>query len=185
MQNPFWISFKLLGFFSLTAGALYPLLVWGLARPFFRWEAEGSLVFNQEGKAIGSELIAQDFTDPIFFHPRPSASGFQTLPSGASNLGATSQALKETIEKRKKERGQSAPADLVMASGSGLDPHLSPQAALFQVQRIVEIRKKEGLEPCAVASAVRDLVEEPTFGVLGQSRVNVLKLNLWLKERCN
>jgi K+-transporting ATPase ATPase C chain len=170
---------------TLLTGLGYPLLVTGIAGVAFPDQAPGSLLRRPDGKVIGSRLIGQGFAAAGYFHPRPSAAGsggYDAAASGGSNLGPTSKALVEAVGRRvaalRADGVQGpVPADLVTASGSGLDPHLSPAAALVQVPRVAAARNlPEG--------RVRTLVEEhaklPVLGILGEPHVNVLELNLAL-----
>ena len=148
-------------------------------------KASGSLLYVN-GTVVGSELIGQNFTSPGYFHGRPSAVGYAGNNSGASNYGPTSAKLMEQVRQRveqvRRENGlfpnASVPADLVLASGSGLDPHISVEGAMLQVQRVARVR---GL-PSEVKALVDQHTEYPQFGFLGQERVNVLSLNLALDE---
>ena len=180
---------------TLITGLAYPLAMTGIAGVLFPRQAQGSLI-EKDGKVVGSALIGQEFKDDKYFHGRPSATtapdpadSSKTVPapynaanSGGSNLGPTSKALndriKEDVEKLKAENpGSSVPVDLVTTSGSGLDPDVSPEAALFQVPRVAKARNMP-------EERVRDLVNKTTqgrlLGLLGEPRVNVLALNLAL-----
>lgn len=163
---------------TLLTGILYPLAMTGIAQLFFSKPANGSLLFVR-GKLVGSELLAQKFEAPRYFWPRPSVADFATVPSGASNKGPTAADLKKTIEERRARFGPDAPVDLLTASGSGLDPHISPEAARFQVPRVAAARY---LPNEKVTALVDRLTEPPQLGFLGEPRVNVLQLNLALDQ---
>jgi K+-transporting ATPase ATPase C chain len=177
-------SLRLLGALALLTGLVYPLLVTAVARVAFPRQAQGSLV-RRDGKPIGSELLAQNFTNAIYFWPRPSGADFATLPSGASNKGPTSSDLKKLVEERAAQwRGAHrlavdapVPPELLLASGSGLDPHLSPAAARFQLDRVAEARGFDATRKRALSALVSRLTEPAQFGFLGEPRVNVLLLN--------
>lgn len=166
---------------------IYPLFVYWIAAAAFPEKANGSLIVTKDGTVRGSGLIGQGFTGEKYFHPRPSAAGngYDSLSSGGSNFGPTSQklndAIKERIEAYRKENGMKAdeavPADAVTASASGLDPHISPGNAELQLARVARVR---GLEIERVRQLVKRNTEGPDLGVLGEARVNVLKLNMAL-----
>lgn len=169
---------------TLLTGLAYPLAITGIAKTVMPGQANGSLI-ERDGAIIGSTLIGQTFTSDRYFWPRPSATGpepYNAAASSGSNLGTTSAKLKDRVSvdvARLAESGmaQPVPADAVMTSGSGLDPHVSPAFADAQVTRVAQAR---GLEPAAVTSLVLQQTENPTFGVIGEARVNVLELNLAL-----
>lgn len=175
---------------SLITGIIYPLGISGLAQVLFNKQANGSLIYNDKGQAVGSELLAQKFTSARYFWPRPSAVDFATIPSGASNLGPTSAVLKAAIADRSAALRQAhqlpaeaaVPAELVHGSGSGLDPHITVEAARFQLERICRERSLDGLQKQALFQLVEQQVEPQTAGVLGARRINVLLLNLKLDE---
>ena len=180
---------------TAITGLAYPLAITGLAQALFPRQAAGSLILR-DGRPIGSELIGQAFADPRHFHGRPSATTTpdprdpaKTLPapynaanSGGSNLAPTAQALvgrvtADATALHAEAPGTPLPADLLTTSASGLDPHISPAAALFQVPRIAKAR---GLSEAALRALVAAHTEAPLFGLIGQPRVNVLALNLAL-----
>jgi potassium-transporting ATPase KdpC subunit len=175
-----------LGVFTLLVGLAYPLLVFGIGQVAFRGAADGSLV-RSGGRVVGSSLIGQSWDAPQYFWSRPSAAGdgYDAGASGASNLGPTSRKLADTVRRRldallRANPGKTAaevPAELVTASGSGLDPDISPAAAEFQVDRVARAR---GLDPEQVRALVRDHTQGRALGFLGEPRVNVLELNLAL-----
>jgi K+-transporting ATPase ATPase C chain len=164
---------------TLNTGIVYPLIVTAFAQ-LFSGKATGSLIVVN-GKAVGSELIGQPFSDPKYFWSRPSATSpqpYNGASSSGSNLGPTNKALHEAVAERLKQFEQKpVPADLVTASASGLDPHISPEAAQFQVSRVAKAR---GLTEERIQELLVRHTEARTFGLLGEPRVNVLRLNLTL-----
>jgi K+-transporting ATPase ATPase C chain len=171
---------------TLLLGIIYPALITAAAQVTFPDQADGSIV-RRDGMILGSKLLGQANNDPRYFWPRPSATAYNALPSGASNEGPASEALAGLVRQREAEfRAKHGledrivvPVEMLFASGSGLDPHISPQAARLQVDRVARAR---GIETAVVSALLEDHVERPQLGFLGQPRVNVLLLNLALDE---
>ena len=166
--------------FAMLLGFAYPLALTGIGQLVFPHQANGSLIVDK-GKIIGSELLAQGFAADRYFHPRPSAAGkgYDPLASGGSNLGPASQALHDRIAGdvrvlKTSVPGAQVPLDLVTASASGLDPHITPEAALYQLPRVAKAR---GIDEERLRVMVMAATEHPLLGFLGEDRVNVLMLN--------
>jgi potassium-transporting ATPase KdpC subunit len=193
-MKPFLASLKpatyCLALLTLLLGIIYPLFIWGIGALCFRSQANGTLFYYQDGKVIGSEWIAQKFTKPEYFHPRPSSAGdkgYDAANSSGSNLGPTSQKLADALHQRassyrlenKLSPETPIPADAITTSGSGLDPHISVANALLQASRVASARS-------FVEEDVRKLIVEytqgPTLGLFGEARINVLRLNLALDK---
>lgn len=174
-------------FFTLLLGLAYPLAITAAARAMAPFQAGGSLIRTASGTVIGSALIAQGFTRPEYLHPRPSAAGkgYDATSSGGSNLGPLNPDLLKRVKGdakalRKEDGSGEIPADAVTTSASGLDPEISPANARLQIARIALAR---GIDPASVQSVVDQDTRGPTWGFLGQPRVNVLKVNLALDAR--
>lgn len=181
-------------FFTLVTGVLYPAVITGIAQVVFPYQTNGSLITDEAGTVVGSELIGQQFSEPTYFWGRLSSTGpvpYNAAASSGSNYGPMNPALIgedgiiqsriTALEEANAAAGVTfdtpIPVDLVTASGSGLDPHISPAAAQYQVARIAALR---GVDPATVQSLVDQHTEDRTFGILGEPRVNVLQLNLAL-----
>jgi len=174
---------------AVVCCGLYPLIVFGISQLLFRDQANGSLITAADGSVRGSRLLGQAFSDPKYFHPRPSAAGngYDATNSGGSNLGPTSRKLNDAIKERlagyRAENGLSesapVPADAVTASGSGLDPHISLQNAELQIPRVVKAR---GVAEEKVRELIRQNTNGRDFGVFGEPGVNVLQLNRALDQ---
>ena len=166
--------------FTVLTGVAYPLAMTGLGQALFPSAANGSLV-EMNGKVVGSSLIGQNFSSDKYFHGRPSAAGkdgYDATSSSGSNLAPSSKALIEAVKQRVADLGAGpVPDDLVLASASGLDPDISPEAALFQVSRVSKARN---LDAAKVSTLVTSQIHQLQFGVLGEPHVNVLDLNLAL-----
>ena len=171
-------SIRMVIVLTLLTGMIYPLAVTVVAHFAFPNQANGSLI-KEGDKITGSALLAQKFEDQKYFWPRPSGADYATVASGAANKGPTSADLVKAVEDRRKALGDAAPADMLTASGSGLDPHISPESARFQIPRIARARN---LNVDQLGALVNQSVEAPQFGVLGEPRVNVLALNLELDK---
>jgi K+-transporting ATPase ATPase C chain len=171
-------SLRLYIVLTLLTGIVYPLAMTGLAQIAFPKQANGSRAV-EKGKLIGSELLAQKFDSPRYFWSRPSAADYATVASGASNKGPTSADLKKSIDERRAKFGIDAPIDLLTASGSGLDPHISPEAARLQIPRVAAARNFSAEK---ISALIDQNMEGPQFGFLGEPRINVLQLNRALDQ---
>jgi K+-transporting ATPase ATPase C chain len=187
MKHSIVQSIKQTILWTVIAGVLYPAAITAIAYVAYPEQAAGSLL-EHDGQLVGSALIAQQFQGQGYFWPRPSAGGYATVPSGSSNYGPTSKKLQDNVDNYAKVLRDAhqlpadapVPADLVFTSASGLDPHISPEAARFQIARVAAAR---GLSEDSVKSLVEKSIEPPQWGFLGEARVNVLKLNLALDGR--
>jgi K+-transporting ATPase ATPase C chain len=189
MLSQLWPALRINIFLTILLGIAYPLAVTGISQLVFPHQANGSLI-ERNGQVVGSELIGQNFTKPEYFQPRPSAAGndgYDPTASGGSNYGPTNRKLidrvKASVDKFHKENPDylgPIPADLVTASGSGLDPDISPASAQAQVPRVAKAR---GIAPYQLNQFVAQYTKAPDLGLLGEPRVNVLKLNLALDRQ--
>jgi len=189
MIDTIWVALRVTLFTLLLTGIAYPLAATGMSQALFPAKANGSLV-EQGGKIVGSELIGQGFANPAYMQSRPSAAGekgYDAAASSGSNLGTTSQKLKDRIagdlERLKNENPDApvaVPDELVTTSGSGLDPHLSPEGASWQIPRIAKAR---GVAPDRIRATLDAHIEDRDFGFLGEPRVNVLGANLALDKQ--
>ena len=188
-MKTFGIALKIFLVFTILTGVLYPLLVTGIAQVVFPHQANGSLILK-DNKIIGSELIGQQSDSTTYFTSRPSAIGNNPLPSGGSNLGLTSKKLKDQFTERKNkfiafnhlDINAEVPSEMLFASASGLDPHISPEAAELQINRIATARSFSNVQKQKLKSLVENMSEAPQLACLGESRVNVLLLNIALDK---
>jgi K+-transporting ATPase ATPase C chain len=189
MKTQSIIALKFLLVMTVLTGLIYPLVMTGIAQVTFPYGSNGSLI-QKDGKVIGSELIGQEFDSSIYFWSRPSATGYNPVPSGASNWGPTSDTLKKMVESRRQVFGQmnsiadlsAIPKEMIFSSGSGLDPHISPQAANMQIGRITEARHFTLEQKEKLLEKLKTLTEKPQFSFLGEERINVLILNMELDK---
>jgi potassium-transporting ATPase KdpC subunit len=187
MKTQTVIALKFLLVMTILTGIFYPLVMTGIAKVTYPSKSNGSLILK-EGKVIGSELIGQKFDSSIYFWSRPSAIGYNPIPSSGSNYGPTSDTLRKLVNARRNLFASSnsitdvltIPKEMVFASGSGLDPHISPGAALMQVDRIVRARHFDNKQKAKLLEKVKEITEEPQFLCLGEERINVLILNIEL-----
>ncbi len=184
-----FISLKIFLFFTILTGVIYPLLVTGIAQLSMPDKANGSLILKNN-RIIGSELIGQRFDSNIYFASRPSAISYNPLPSGGSNFGLTNAKLKHSVDSLKNQfivfnqldGSATIPSEMLFASASGLDPHISVKAALLQVERIAKSRQFNDSKKQLLLRSIAGLSQSPQFLVLGEQRINVLLLNLKLDE---
>lgn len=179
------VSIRIFLFFTVLTGIIYPLLVTGIAQIVFPARANGSLI-AENNQVIGSELIGQQFDSLIYFSSRPSAVSYNPMPSGGSNFGLTNVNLKKLVASRRQnfisfnqlDSLIEVPSEMLFASGSGLDPHISPEAAYLQVNRIAKARNFNAMQKQELINCINNLSETPQLTFLGEARVNVLLLNL-------
>ena len=180
-------AFKFFLAMTVVTGIIYPLLMTLFAQLCYPSKANGSLI-KKDGKIIGSDLIGQKFDSSIYFWSRPSAIDYNPIPSGASNLGPTSTKLKKQVAERRKLFAKdnsiidtsSVPEEMIFASASGLDPHISPEAAFLQLERVAIARNLNEAQKQKVQRLINRKIEEPQFFLFGEPRINVIELNLAL-----
>ncbi len=180
-MNSLFVSIRIFFVLSLLTGVVYPFTVTGLAQLFFNHKANGSLI-SKNGDVIGSSLIAQKFESPKYFHPRPSAIDFNALPSGGTNLAPNSKKLKESIEAHQQKWGDQAPRELLTTSASGVDPHVTPESARFQLERVARARGFDAGQVDSLKKLLERMTDRRTLGFIGEERINVLELNLNLDQ---
>jgi len=181
------IALKMILLMTLLTGVVYTIAVTQISHLLFREKANGSLVYRN-GQIIGSKLMGQDFSDAGYFWPRPSSTGYNPYPSGGSNLGPTSDKLKKLVIERAMKFSRDnllssntpVPGEMLFSSASGLDPYISPEAALLQVERIARVRGFSATKKEDLCSKIRLVTTYPQFLILGEPRVNVFLLNLEL-----
>ena len=187
MKTQTIIAIKILLVMTVLTGIIYPFFMTGVAQLAFPAKANGSLV-KEGDKIIGSELIGQKFDSSIYFWSRPSAIDYNPIPSGASNLGPTSDKLKNQVNERRRLFAANnsivvisvIPKEMLFASASGLDPHISPEAALLQLKRVAMTRNLNEIQKQKVEQLIRNKTQEPQFFLFGEPRINVFELNLAL-----
>lgn len=186
MKNRIITGLKFLIFFTILTGIIYPLIVTSVAGIFFSGKARGSLV-EINGRIAGSELIGQKFDSIKYFSSRPSAIDYNTQPSGGSNLGLMNPVLKEEIIRRKTDfaarnnlqnKIQIIPPEMICASASGLDPHISPESAMMQADRVAKARGMNSRQKEKLINLIKSMTENREFSILGEPRINVFLLNL-------
>ncbi len=185
MRTQTIIALRFLLVMTILTGIAYPLFMTGVVQLTFPSKANGSLVMKN-GKIVGSKLIGQKFDSTIYFWSRPSAIGYNPIPSGASNYGPTSDTLKKQVTARRiffaaknsMTDMNAIPKEMIFASGSGLDPHISPEAALLQSERVATARNFTETQKQKLRQLINDKIEGPQFFLLGEPRINVFELNL-------
>lgn len=180
------VALKLFVLMTVVLGLAYPLFILAIAQMTMKEQANGSLL-SQDGLIVGSRLLAQKFTEDRYFWPRPSSTDHSALPSGSSNLGPTSAKLKSEIAERRSRLAQfnpeskdGVPFELLFASASGLDPHISPKGARFQIDRIAKSRKLDDSKRKQLIEMVETAIDNSNFSLVGMPCINVLQLNLSL-----
>lgn len=189
MKDKIIYSLKFLLMMTILTGVIYPLFITLIAQLFFNEQANGSLYYKN-GEVRGSFLLGQNFSDSIYFHSRPSAINYNPLPSGASNMGLTNKLLFRQFEERKTQfvstnfldSSKQIPSEMLFASASGVDPHISKLAAYLQIPRIVHARNLDNEMTNRIYNLVDDNTIKPDLGILGVERVNILQLNISLDQ---
>jgi len=189
MKTSILPALRILFFFTALTGIIYPTAMTFLSLAVFPYQSNGSMI-EKKGTVIGSELIGQEFIRSSYFNSRPSAIGYDPQPSSGTNWGPTDRRMADSVTIRRKQfvtrndlsPGTTVPKEMLFASSSGVDPHISPEAAMMQVKRIAAVR---GLNDSTVKKLVESHIERPQYGIFGNSRVNVLQLNLALDEMKN
>jgi potassium-transporting ATPase KdpC subunit len=189
MKKSFITSLRMILILTVITGLAYPLLVTGISQAFFHKKAQGSQV-EKNGIIVGSELLGQRFDSAAYFWPRPSVINYQPIPSGASNLSWTDKSLKEKVDERKEAflKGNllsdsiSVPVEMLFASGSGLDPHISPEAAFLQAERVAKSRGFNSEQKQMLVSLITKMTEKRQYSIFGEDRINVFLLNLELDK---
>lgn len=189
MKTQLFMAFKVLLIMTILTGIIYPLVMTGLSQLSYPHKANGSLIMK-DNKVIGSELLSQKSDSIIYFESRPSAIGYNPIPSGATNYGPTSDTLRKLANSRRALFAEinsiadsaSVPKEMIFASASGLDPHISPESAIMQVDRIARERQFTNIQKDILLANIQQLTQGPHLLILGESRVNVLKLNLQLDK---
>ncbi len=187
MKKIIYLSFISMILFTIITGVIYPLVITGISKLFFAFQSEGSLI-KVDNKVIGSELIGQKFDTSIYFWSRPSAIDNNPMPSGATNFGPTSDTLKRLTDIRRKNyadsnylsQGTYIPDDAIFSSGSGVDPDISVENAKLQLDRIAKARNFNEDQRKKLVDLLNQSIIKPQFGILGETRVNVLQLNILL-----
>lgn len=184
-MNSFWNNFRMFLWMTFLTGVAYPLIIIAIAQLTMNQKANGDFITYQ-GRIIGAKLIAQKFQSDKYFWPRPSANDYNGLISGGSNFGPTSAALRKAVEERKSHfktnpiEDESIPIELLFASGSGLDPHISPATAYFQIERIARSRSMNLIEENEIKDLIDKMIEKRLLRFIGEPCVNVLLLNMAL-----
>jgi K+-transporting ATPase ATPase C chain len=192
MKTQIIISIKIFILFTVLLGVIYPLVITGIAQMGFPSKANGSLI-KVDNKVVGSELIGQNFSIDRYFSSRPSAIDYKPLPSGGSNFGLTNEKLKQLVVARKLQfikdnnldENAMVPSEMLFASASGLDPHISPEAAILQLERISAVRNFDNAQKQRLLRIIQEMTEVPQLSFLGESRINVLLLNIEVDKLTN